>query len=168
METDSTQPFLYKLCFTEVTINRGQNIAPAVSSWIQKPREQSRWTPQSCWYAWFLPSSFSETSLAPEVQNLLLHWTACKRKTHSSGDDHFILLKSLLQLLLPEGAEELCCFTSGLLHSYPDCLSEVGQPVLRFFDVSMQTVLQGGASSLQTAEKHTCSQCLSLTKLTVT
>lgn len=56
--------------------------------------------------------------------------------------------------MLPEGAEELCCSVSDLLQSDLKCLSEGGLTALSVFDMLIQTVLQGGAHSLQTAERH--------------
>lgn len=54
--------------------------------------------------------------------------------------------------MLPEGVEELCCSVSDLLQSGLNSLSEGGLTALGIFDMFIQTYLEGGADSLQTAE----------------
>lgn len=66
----------------------------------------------------------------------------------------FNVFRRLLRVfqLLPEGADELYRSVSDLLQSGLNCLSEGGLTALGVFDMLIQTVLQGGADSLQPAD----------------
>lgn len=63
----------------------------------------------------------------------------------------------LLLLPVPEGAEELRRFPADLLHLRLDRLPEGGLAALGVFDVLIQTALQGGAETPQSAETQTVS-----------